>query len=182
MEAPQNQLSKQYYWTVEELLKNTINGHQLNDFHLLTIPDGHSKAGKGVPVDYKLKELVLYFWKNNFITCGWNQGYDDIRETPIYREETDQWLQNNKAFISFKGVLTNGGDAYDCLKKILYDNFGADNINIINLDDFPNFRKADDKIKNYIINEPNKLVLEIYGKYIFLVFNKSFIESMHCAL
>lgn len=175
MKAVQNKNRRSYLRKLEKRLHNTVYSHQLNDFYFLTIPEGHKHAGEEVPVDYKLKKLVLYFWKHKFITCGWNQGFDDPKETPYYNDDIDDYTETNKAFISFKKVLINGNDAYDYLKKKLEDKFGIDNII-----DYDNQNKKRE-IKHYIKNKPNKLILKNAGA-IFLIFNKSFIDDMHDVL
>ena len=169
-----------YFEAVEQRLENSIYKGQLNDFYFLTLPEGNPDAGIEAPVDYKLKELVLYFWKHNFITYGWNQGYDDSRDVPYYPRIVDTLVHDNKAFIGFKNKLTTGGDSFTYLKKILIDNFGADNIIELNEScDTESQLKQNDYI---IVSQPTKLLLKIGDQVIFLVFNKSFIDEMNCAL
>ena len=110
---------KQYQEHVIKRLKKTNNPHQVNDFNFLTIPEGHPDAGLEVPVDFLLQNLVLYFWKNDFITEGVDQGWDIA-------------TCFSPAFITFNYKLKSGQDSDVLLKHIRIKTFGKDNILIIN--------------------------------------------------
>ena len=47
---------------------------QYNNFFFLTIPLGYEGEGQEVAVDWALKELVLFFWKNGIYTNSCDQG------------------------------------------------------------------------------------------------------------
>jgi len=58
-------------------LLGTIYPNQINDFFILEIPLFMKNAGQHVPVDWELKELVLYLWKNGFPADGWDASQQD---------------------------------------------------------------------------------------------------------
>jgi len=46
---------------------------QNTDFFFLTLPKNFKNSGQEVPVDWMLKDLVLYLWKHNIFTGGWGE-------------------------------------------------------------------------------------------------------------
>lgn len=62
---------KMYHENIKERLCKSIYPNQMNDFFFLTIPKGHPNEGREITVDYKLINIIVYFWNNDFITCGW---------------------------------------------------------------------------------------------------------------
>lgn len=162
-------LKRTYFRNLEQRLQRSVYAGQLNDFYFLTIPNGHPSAGLEVPVDYKLVNLIQFFWDNNFITHGWNQGYDNAEDLPWYDpNDTDIVTSEWWAFISFNVKLTTGEHAGELLEKLLVDAFGPKSIN-----------KTAKNPRNYIIRHPKRLSLQLENNVIFLFFNKSFIDTMH---
>ena len=52
-----------YHNLIKERLLKSVAPHQVNDFFFLTIPRGHPDAGKEVPVDWPLCNMIKYFWE-----------------------------------------------------------------------------------------------------------------------
>ena len=64
---------------LKERLLNSLYPWQVRDFFFLTVPFGHDGEGQEVPVDWALKNLVLFLWSNGIYTGGWDQGYPGIK-------------------------------------------------------------------------------------------------------
>lgn len=99
---------KKYHQQVIKRLKASIYPTQGNDFYFLTIPQGHQDAGREIPVDYQLKNLVLYFWNQGLITLGWDQGWEYYPCKNCFQP----------TFISFANKDINNMDTISVLKNI----------------------------------------------------------------
>ena len=61
MEEKYLNYKNKYLNIIKKRLKKSLYPYQGNDFFFLTIPKGHPNEGKEIPVDYLLKNIVLYF-------------------------------------------------------------------------------------------------------------------------
>ncbi|AYV76561.1 MAG: hypothetical protein Terrestrivirus8_54 [Terrestrivirus sp.] len=158
-----------FYELIKKRLKNSIYPTQVNDFFFLTIPKGHPNEDREIPVDYLLKNIVLFFWENKFITLGWNEGLEcRVDEICV------------PAFISFESKLVNGKNALSRLKNILRDRFGKDNIFI--LDETKRPKKYEKKSlieytkillkgeRDFFNKNPKKVLINISEKHIAFCF------------
>lgn len=163
-----------FYELLKKRLKDSIYPTQANDFFFLTIPKGHPNENKEVPVDYLLRNIVLFFWKEGFITLGWNQGMDIITE---FKDVI------TPAFISFDLKLINGKDAISHLKRILEKRFGRDNIFILD----ESKRKPQKNLIKYLkvlrkkkidffFKYPKKIVINIVKEFIAINFRIKFLD------
>ena len=163
-----------FYDLVIKRLQESIYPHQVNDFFFLTIPPGHPDAGREVPVDYKLRNIVLYFWDKGLITLGWNQGYD---EAGIFQD----------GFISFAKKDINSNDTLNILKKLLQEKFGNKNIVIKNWNHVWNSKEEAQKgitkinqIRDkFFKNNPHKILLGNHSNFVAISFVPNMIPVIH---
>ncbi len=91
----------------KRVLLNSLYPNQINDFFILTIPEFMKDAGKTVPCDWPLSEIVLFLWKNDIPTGGWDvtdegqcsigitiTNYANIDFDDMPEEEFREGLQN----------------------------------------------------------------------------------------
>jgi len=128
---------KKFYALVRKKLDESIYPQQANDFILRKIPDLHPNAGKNVPIDFYLTNIVTYFWDKGYITVGWDQGWDfgdcaqpcfinfylkDIHDNDIYIPLTklliSKFGKNNVVVKSFKSTWTSDDEATKNISKI----------------------------------------------------------------
>lgn len=162
---------KKYYDLVKKRLKKSLYSHQGRDFFFLTIPKGHPNAGREIPVDYQLRNLVVYFWGRGFITMGWDQGIWDY-----------------PGFISFGKETIQNDNTLTVLKELLYDKFGKNNV-IIEDDSDMIWESEEDAINGIkYINEqdklffgifPNKLRIIVETNSVRLVFKNSYLSEIY---
>ena len=166
---------KKYHNYVKKLLKKSLNPHQDRDFFFLTIPQGHPDEGKLVPVDYLLKNMVLYFWKHKFVTAGLDQGNS-----------------MTSAFITFNLKTLDNNNTIDVLKTLLEEKFGKENIKIYdkhkkNYEDYypdADALKKDLKqqrmvIEKFIRKFPNSILINYQPNYIAMIFSYYAIPDIH---
>lgn len=166
---------KKYYDLIKKRLGESIYPTQGNDFFFLTIPKGHPKAGKEVPVDYKLRNIVLYFWEQGLITLGWDQGYE------IYPDCFHQ------AFISFKKESIYHRKTLNIIKPILEKLFGKDNIVIKNMklawkseeEATIGLAKHQKILKKFFTDNPDKILLENDMNAVYIIFRTKLIPEIH---
>lgn len=142
---------------IKERLANSFWPYQIRDFYFLTIPEGYPNAGKEVPIDYLLKNLILFFWDKGFITMGTDQG-DKNRD--------DELL----GFISIDAKMINGEASFGKLVDIISEKFGMDGTRIINK--IPPVYKNDEEYEkdydkqyifthNYLKKYPKKIIINV---------------------
>jgi hypothetical protein len=163
-----------YYDLIKKRLQKSIGPHQVNDFFFLTIPKGHPDAGKEVPIDYKLRNIILYFWDKGLITLGSDQGGDFL----------DCF---SAGFISFANKNINSNDTLDILKNLLVKKFGDNNIKVKNM----NFTHRTEKeiikklsehkqfLEKFFKKNPHKILLEFYPNFISMSFKSEMIYEIH---
>ena len=163
-----------FYDLVIKRLQESIAPHQGNDFFFLTIPPGHPDAGREVPVDYKLRNIILYFWDKGLITLGWDQGYD---ESGFFQD----------GFISFAKKDINSNNTLNILKNLLKEKFGNKNIIIKN---WNYVWSSEEEAKKGIIklnrfsnkffkNNPHKILLEDQHNFVAISFAPNMIPEIH---
>ena len=144
-----------FYQLIKKRLEESVYPGQENDFFFLTIPNGHPDAGREVAVDYKLSNLVLYFWKHGLITLGWDQGWDSF---DVFKF----------GFISFAHKKINGANAFDYLYNLLVEKLGKNNIYVYDVNKIIDNSKLPDDDKfdiffkkkdNYLEQNPDKIIL-----------------------
>jgi hypothetical protein len=105
---------KAYYSYVRRKLMKSVYPTQYKDFSFLRIPKHFyqngalfkKSAGKYVPVDYLLKNIVLCLWSNQIETYGWDQSRPEAIKS--------------QGFITFKPINEN--------KEKIFKLFGKKNI------------------------------------------------------
>ena len=166
---------KKFYQLVKERLEESVYPGQENDFFFLTIPKGFPDAGREVPVDYKLSNLVSYFWNHGFITYGWDQGWEDFFAFKF-------------GFISFAGKKINNTDTFTDLYNLLVKKFGKNNIyvydvkKIIDNNELSEDEKDDiimNEKDNYLKNNPDKIILFESGGIVAIYFRSKFIREIY---
>lgn len=168
---------KKFYALLKEKLAESVYPTQGRDFFFLTIPDKHPDAGRLVPVDYQLRNLILYFWNNGLITMGWDQGYDTFHP---------QYFGNG--FITFDILKTDSSKSFPYLKKLLIDKFGQKmiSIKIYDSDTWNTAEEATIGIKkqlqdqrDFFINNPSMILLEVFPNYIGMLFRNDMIPIIY---
>lgn len=164
-----------YYRLIIEKLQKSLNPSQGSDFYFLTIPEGHPDAGRDVPIDYKLKNLVLYFWKNGYITQGLDQGYQDANIV-------------SPAFIIFTRQDISGNDTVTRLAKLFKKKFGNNRI-VINNRSISKGLTNEEIIKgikegiqwqdNFLKNNPNKILINVTSHNVEINFKSDMILEIH---
>jgi len=69
----QQKISRDEHETITKL-KLSVYPTQCNDYFLLKIPKFHEHADRYVPIDHKLKGIILNLWKLGIETLGSDQG------------------------------------------------------------------------------------------------------------
>ena len=161
--------------SVKEQLDKSLYPGQENDFFFLTIPRNFPNGGVNVPVDYKLSNLVLYFWKHEFITCGLDQGW----EAPhIFKF----------GFISFEQKKINDIDTFTDLYNLLVEKLGKDNIYIYDIQIIINNSTLSGNEKNntivndrdnYLKHNPNKIMICETDSCVAIYFRSKFIRKIY---
>ena len=176
-----------YYNLVKKRLLESIYPNQGNDFFFLTIPSGHPNAGKEVPVDWKLCNIIKFFWNNGLITMGWHQGseYLDCFET---------------AFISFDKKTIDSKNTIRILNNILKKHFDKTQIVVFNgwqtkrdatAPDWENYTEEEAEkeyakkltkekkiIEKFFKNNPDKILIEKESNFVALVFRSPMIPTI----
>jgi hypothetical protein len=174
---------QKYYDLIKKRLRNSVEPHQSHDFFFLTIPKGHPDAGKEVPVDEHLKNIILYFWKHGFITTGSDQGNDFRCPTSLNQCECF-----DSGFIVFGLEMVNGNATLPSLKQLLKKQFGKENIFILDESNRKPFTNKE-QIKKYLktsmkkrldffTKNPKKILLKI-DDLISIEFRLRYIDWIH---
>ena len=158
---------RKFYACVKERLLNSVHPWQARDFYFLTLPKNHPNAGREVPVDYLLKNIVKYFWDHKLITLGWDQGI------PAYH-----------GFITFDLKTTDGTDSLPIIKNIIIKIIGKQNIKILD-DGNKNFESEEAITKfleernklfdEYFEAKPKNIIIDIAPNFIGITFNHELI-------
>ena len=152
-------------------LKDSLYPHQFRNYKFLKYPYNYTNdisgkkdvAGKYVPVDWKLTNLIKFLWDHKIITFGWDQGI-------ITKQNIDK-----PGFISINYKTINGIDVIPLLIKLFTQN------NIILLEN-PNVKSAKQMHEwnsKLSLQYPNKLRITKFEKFIGITFNHKIIPWIY---
>ena len=167
---------KKYHELVIKRLKKSVYPTQGNDFYFITIPQGHPDAGKEIPVDYQLKNIVLYFWDKGLITLGWDQGWEGYKK------------RFQPSFISFTNKDKNNMDTMLILKTQLIKIFGKENIKIWDRrndiwtteeEAIQGVTKGNVETFDYLTMNPKKIIIEMAPNAVAIVFRNGYLPIIH---
>lgn len=160
-----------YFDLVKKRLNKSLYPHQRRDFFFLIIPDGYPDAGREIPVDYLLRNLVVYFWNKGLITKGWDQG---------------DWMQ--AGFITFSEKTIKNEDTLKFLRDLLYDKFGRNNV-VVYDNRYNVWKTKEDAIAGVKYNKenthlffdihPEKLRINAEVNYIAINFKNSYLPKIY---
>jgi hypothetical protein len=136
-------------------LKKSIYPSKFNDYILLKLPIQY------FPADYKLANLISYFWKNNIDAKGWNQN-DKL---------------NGNGFISFSRYTIKNQKSLD----VLSDMFGKTYVKNITplINDTLEFKMKDKQIDELQEKYSNKIIYKDDSNFSSIIFNQKMLEYMH---
>lgn len=149
--------NKQHISDINKLRKS-IYPSKTNDYILLKLPTQY------FPADYKLANLILYFWKNDVDAKGWNQ-HNELNKL------------NKTGFISFSRYTIKGQKIYDMLCNMFGKTYLKDVTYLVD-------NTLEHKLKmeqSHELNEKysNKIIYQDYGHFCSISFNQKMLEYMH---
>lgn len=142
--------------TIDKLLHQSVYAGQINDYILLRIPKWLkiklNLKKKYIPADYQLANLIKFLWKKKIIMGNWNQPKNKFGDIGSIQFEN-------------KNVI-----------DIIIELFGENNI-IINYIKNPSLEKFTQG--PLIKKNPNKIVIFVFSKYIYIEFLQKKLEWIH---
>ena len=142
--------------TIDKLLHQSVYAGQINDYILLRIPKWLkiklNLKKKYIPADYQLANLIKFLWKKKIIMGNWNQPKNKFGDIGSIQIEN-------------KNVI-----------DIIIELFGENNI-IINYIKNPSSEKFTQG--PLIKKNPNKIVIFVFPKYIYIEFLQKKLEWIH---
>tara|TARA_Y100000389_G_scaffold149349_1_gene148636 strand:- start:735 stop:1436 length:702 start_codon:yes stop_codon:yes gene_type:complete len=146
-------------------LKDSLYPYQHKDYKFLKYPDNYSNdiAGKYVPVDWKLTNIIKFLWEHEIITCLWDQGF--IRKDKI----------DINGYITIKYTTNDDINVIPLLIKLFTQN------NIVLLEN-PNIKSGTqfhEWCNKLVLQYPNKIRIIKLSTVIRITFNPKMIPQIY---
>ena len=128
-----------------------------------------------MPVDYQLKNLILYFWKQGYITYGWDQGHEDANMVvPGFISFSEKDINNNNSVVRLEKLFRKK------LGKNAVEIYDQSNIRWLTKEDaIKGSKERNERLDTFFKDNPKKILIEISINHVAIQFKNSMLTLIH---